>query len=260
MSDIAISISGVINFSANLYRVTEPKGKGESFKLVCPTCDPVTKPSQTYICPSCTGQFPSGELGRAREVGKTLVRVTDEEVAAVRTTDLAEKELRLTPYRTDEVLAAIRPSGECYRIDAVKFKEVASMAFDLVQGTPDTTYLGEMNTGRGGSKVFALSTWNGTLVAQEMARPDEVIDFEPVHVDYDERLLEPSKAFVGLQTAEFTAENFANLRKARLAELDASKGDGTTVPVAVTSAAPSKSDADNLLALLEAQIAASKAS
>lgn len=258
MSDIAVSIHGIINFTANLYRTTEPKNKGESFKLICPTCTDPTKPSQKYLCPSCTGQFSSGECDKAREVGKVLHRVTQEEIDAVKEVTLPEKQLTLQAYPADEVLAAIRPDGVSYRLQPEKFKDVAAMALALVESLPDTVFLGEMNSGRGGEKVFMLTVWHGALVVQEMARPEEVIEFEPDAGSYDQRLIDPARQFVNLQTTSFTAENFASRRKARLAELDVAKVDGTPVPVATK--APEVSATDNLLAMLEAQIAANKAS
>jgi hypothetical protein len=256
MSDVAVSILGIINFSANLIRVTEPKAKGESFKLICPSCTTPTKPSQKYICPDCAGAFSSGELDKAREVGKALHRVTADDVAAVRTTSLPEKEIRLTPYKASEVLPRTQPDGTSYRLDVVKFKDVGAMAVDLVDATPDVVYIGEMNAGRGQEKLYQLVTWNGALILQEIARPDEVVEFETAPVTYDARLLEPAKAWASMQVAEFTADDFASRRKARIAELDAT----VTGNAPATPAAPAKpaGGTDDLLAMLQAQIDANK--
>jgi non-homologous end joining protein Ku len=260
IADVAISISSLINFNADFYRITEAKSsKSEGFKLVCPVCEPVTKPAQKYICPSCSDQFSSGELGKAREINKTLVRVTADEVDNVRSTELPRGELSLSPYKADEVLATIHPDGITYRIQATKFRNIATMATDLVASCPDVMFLGQMNVGRGSEKVFSLAVWNGTLIAQEMARPDEMLDFEPVPESYDNRLLEPAKAFIALQATSFTEDEFASKRKARIAELDAAKSGDVPADTTVPTTKP-VSETDNLLAMLEAQIAASKAS
>lgn len=257
MSDVAVSVLGIINFSASLIRVTEPAGKGESFKMICPTCTDPTKPSQKYICPTCAGSFSSGELDKAREVGKALHRVTAEDVASVRTTSLPEKEIKLVPYKASEVLTRTFADGVAYRIDVTKFKDVGAMAVDLVAATPDLVYVGQMNAGRGTEKLFQLVVWNGALILQEIARPDEVIEFEAPKVEYDARLLEPAKAWATMQVAEFTAEDFASRRKTRLAELDAAVADGAPLPTAAAPAKPA-GGADDLLALLQAQIDANK--
>jgi non-homologous end joining protein Ku len=256
ISDVAVSILGIINFSANLVRVTEPQGKGETFKMICPTCTDPTKPTQKYLCPTCSGQFSSGELDKAREVGKTLHRVSQEDVASVRTTSLPEKEIKLVPYKASEVLTRTFADGVAYRLDVAKFRDVGAMAVDLVAATPELVYVGQMNAGRGTEKLFQLTTWNGALVLQEIARPDEVIEFEAPQVAYDTRLLEPAKAWAAMQVAEFSAEDFASRRKARLAELDATvTGDA---PVAPAAPAKPASGTDDLLAMLQAQIDANK--
>lgn len=260
LTDVAVSIHGVINFTANLYRTTEAKSsKGESFKMICPACTDPTKPSQKYICPACSGQFTSGECDKAREVNKTLVRVTADEVATVREVTLPEKQLQLQAYSAKEVFEVIRPDGDAYRLQPEKFKDVAAMAKALVESLPDTVFIGEMNVGRNSEKVFMLTVWHDTLVLQTMARPDEVLDFEPETVEFDARLLEPARQFVSLQTSAFSKEAFASRRKARLAELDAAKAGDDTVVSAPSAPAP-VSGADSLLALLEAQINAAKAS
>lgn len=259
MSDVAISICDLINFTADFIRVVEPKGKGESFKLICGVCTDPTKPDQKYICPGCSGQFTTGELDRAREVKKVLHRVTEAEIEATRESVLPEKEIHLHPVAAADFYEHSRADGVAYRLSADKLKDVVAMVTDLVTNLKDVVLVGEMNAGRSAEKLFVLTTWKGALVLQEVARPDEVIDFEAVPVTYGEKLLAQATMFVSGQVGEFDAAAFASRRKARLAELDAAKVDGTPVPVAAP-AAPTVSAADNLLALLEAQINASKAS
>jgi enamine deaminase RidA (YjgF/YER057c/UK114 family) len=259
MSDVAISICDLINFTADFIRVVEPKGKGESFRLICPTCTDPTKPSQKYLCDGCKGQFSSGDLDRAREVGKVLHKVTAQEIEATRETLLPEKEIHLHPVSAADFYEHSRADGVAYRLSADKLKDVVAMVTDLVANLKDVVLVGEMNAGRSAEKLFVLTTWKGALVLQEVARPDEVIPFDAEQVTYSDKLLAQATMFVSGQVGEFDAANFANRRKARLAELDAAKSGDTTVPVAAPTA-PTVSAADNLLALLEAQIAASKAS
>jgi non-homologous end joining protein Ku len=257
MSDVAISICDLINFTADFIRVVEPKGKGESFKLICPTCTDPTKPSQKYLCPDCSGQFSSGELDRAREVGKVLHRVTEQEIEAARETTLPEKEIRLHAVPATDFYRHSRADGVAYRLRAEKLKEVSAMVLDLVTNLKDVVLVGEMNAGRSTEKLFVLTVWNGALILQEVARPDEVVPFDPEQVQYNGKLLSQAEKFVTMQVGEFSAADFANRRKQRIAELDAAKTGGTAVSPAVP-AATAVSASDNLLAMLEAQIEANK--
>jgi hypothetical protein len=257
MSDVAVSICDLINFTADFIRVVEPRGKGESFSLICPTCTDPTKPSQKYLCGTCQGQFSTGELDRAREIKKVLHKVTPEEIEAARETLLPEKEIHLHPVSAVDFYQHSRADGVAYRLRADKLGDVVAMITDLVTNLSATVVLvGEMNAGRSTEKLFTLTTWNGALILQEVARPDEVISFTAEKVDYNDKLLTQATMFVSGQVGEFDAANFANRRKQRIAELDVAKAGGTTV--SATPAAPKANASDSLLALLEAQIASSK--
>ena len=251
-SDVRFTL-GLINFQADLMPLTESIVKDTAFKLICPTCPDPIKPEQQYACPSGHGPFKTGDLDRAREVGKdNLVRVTEDEVKSVKEPTLPPKQMVISVFSAVEVEEATRPNGAAYRLRADNAKETTSLVADLLLDGK-YAFVGEANIGRSGQKLYRLSVWKGDLVLEELARPEEVVAFTPAHVSYDARLLDMARTFCATQAEAFDPAAYKNLVRERAKALDAAKASGQPTPV--TPATPASTPTDDLLALLEASIA-----
>lgn len=257
-SDVSFTVLGLISFQADLMPLTESTVKEISFKLVCPDCAEPTKLDQKYLCPAGHGPFSTSDAARAKEVQKDrLVHVTAEEIKAVKEPTLPAKEMTVSVFPAAQVDDATRPSGLAYRVRAEKNLPVVSMIADLVTGG-DFALIGELTLGRSGQKLYRLSTWKGELVLEELARPDEVIEFAATTVPYDAKLLDQAKQLASLQAGDFDPVQFRDQARERAHALDEAKLAGAPAPKPA-AALPAKEGTTDLLAALEASIAASKA-
>lgn len=256
-SDVSFTVLGLISFQADLMPLTESTAKEISFKLVCPECAEPTKVDQKYLCPNEHGPFVTGDCGRAKEVGKALVKVTDEDIKALKEPTLPAKEMSISVFPAAQVDASTRPSGAAYRLRAEKNLPVVAMVAALV-ADGEFAFVGEMNLGRSGQKLYRLATWRGELVAEELARPDEVVEFAATAVAYEPKVLDQAKQLAALQVGDFDPVQFRNLVRERAAALDEALLSGApTATVATLS--PAKDPVVDLMAALEASIAAAKA-
>lgn len=261
-SDVNFTLFGLVNFTADLLPLTESKKEAE-YRMVCAACmgeDPKGTPSkldQRYLCSHDEkhGPFMSGDAARAVELGtgknKSLVYVTDEEIATVKEPSLPPKQMSLNVVPTAQLEEATRPSGKAYRLVAEKGEQVVRMIADLIAAEPEYAFVGECNVARSQS-FYRLVTWKGDIIMQEMARPDEVIEFEPTPVQYDPRVLDQAKKLVAATVENFDPIAFRNTVRERARALTDAKSNGLPAPVAAAVAAPASSGMDDLLALLEA--------
>jgi non-homologous end joining protein Ku len=253
-SDVSVSLLGLINFQVDLLPIAQSASSGPSFKMICVTCPKPTPVNQNYSCGKGHGPFKQADLPKALEVGKTLQRVTLEEITALREPQLPPKELSLSAFPTEQVEAATRPGGSTYRVRAERNQALVQMVTDLV-ASGEATFLGELNLS-GTQKLYRLAVWKDTLVLEELVRPDMVHPFEATPTLYDARLLEQARQLTEIQLDDFDPVQYRNFVRERTVAL-AAKADGAPVVAAVP--APVKDPAADLLAALEAAVAAKAA-
>jgi hypothetical protein len=258
VSDLQVTVLGLISFQADLLPITESPAKAQSFRLVCPECDVPTPSIQGYTCPSGHGPHSSGEMLRAQEVDKELHFVTAEEIAEVKTTDLPPKVANFDLYPTRDVLAATYPTGVTYRVRTDQVIDSIKVIVSMVrEGT--YSFVGEVNLGaRSGQKVFKLSEWQGNLLFEELARPEQVIPVEPADLNVNPALVEKANMLAATQVEDFDAAKFTSRTRERaLALADSKRGQDSTVAASAPTATKVDSAAD-LMSLLEQALGGDK--
>jgi DNA end-binding protein Ku len=242
-------------FTASLIPVKESSKPVASFTSVCPHCEATTKLNQKMYCPNDEkhGPFGKNDVAKGREVSKgKYIKVTDEEIAAIKEPTLQANLLELTAFRSEQVDAATRPTGTAYFI-AVTEGSTAKMLFDLLATNPDKALVGELTLATT-QKMFRLSTWNRSLFLQELIRPTEIA--APVEVggtEYKERLFALYNELLEEAVEDFDPLAFTSRVRARIAELDSQLGAQLET---VTARDVSNATLDGLEALLAAKRAA----
>lgn len=228
------------------------------FRLVIPADvepDPVN-PVQMYVHPDDTdGTGPVrmwrvNELDKAREVGKTLHRVTPDEIEAAKETLLPTGVMAVRVVPADEFESQSRPDGAFYRLRpkgnaAVYAAFVARIALDT-----DLAYITEL-TMRGWQKFYRVVSWNGTLCLQEHVRPFEFAPAETYSADYPPELCDKFGEAFRATVESFDPDEYRNFLRDRAAELDAAKADPNAAPIVPAKPKPVVDDTAGLMALLD---------
>lgn len=258
-SDVNLSFFGIMNLSVDLFPTKEtPRSE---FSLACPVCAEPTKLKQQYVCekdPS-HGPFQSGDAARVKEIDGVLYPVTADEVADLKAATLPPKDAKVSVFPAPQVEERTRPTGNAYRVKpkVSSALPVYAMIRDLVQN-PAYAFVLEL-TLRGTQKMYRVETWAGHLVLQELARPEETRSADPIESTYDSKLLATAKTLAETQIEEFDPETFRSAVKQRIAEFaEQKKTEGGGTPTKKPTPASGKSGEDDLLATLEAAIAAAK--
>lgn len=273
-SDVTLSfLGGLTNVIVDLVPITEPKKSPLTLRQICPECQndgELNKPRQRYICtehpadhhaPGDDYGFSSGELSKAQEIGTgknaKLFPITPEEIEAVKEPELPEKEITFEVVPAEQFERTTRPTGGAWRIRAESNLPVVAMLTDLVSD-PAVAMIGEINMGsRSGQKFVRATVWNGCMVLQEHARPEEVYPADPVEAEYPAVLLERASAFVQNSVTDFDPEAHASSVRARAKELaDAKLANPDAAVVSLPSAKPKADATQDLLAALEASLEA----
>lgn len=204
------------------------------------------------------GPFTVGEAARAKEIAKVLYRVTEDEIAEVKETDLPEKQGDVEVFPAEQIERATMPSGSIYRLRPKGGLPLYAMLLDLV-GDTAKAYIVELNL-RGGQKLYRVAVEtdgaNRQLVLHELIRPGDLAPFDALVLpSYDGRLLDQAGQLVDARIEDFDPSKFENGVKARAKALAESKRDPSLEPAPRTKAAkPEDTGGDELLALLEAAV------
>ncbi len=221
--------------------------------VVCPECTEPNKLSQRYFCDDPEhGPYSLNEAARAREIDKVLYLISEEEIAALKTPELpAEAGLALQPFSAVDVAAHTIPNGTSYRLRPRSSLAIYAMLTQLA-ADPNRAYIGEVNL-RNSQKLFRVQSWNGQMLAVELARPDELAPVDEFDNTYDERLLATAEALLA-DVQPFDPEAFRNVVRERAAALDESKRDPNAVPV--SNPKPVQVEVNDLLSQLQAAVSA----
>jgi non-homologous end joining protein Ku len=256
-SDVAIGL-GLIRTTVDVVPARRSDGEAK-FKLICPHCTTPTRGAQTYICTHDEDhQFTSDEADRAIEVDKVLKRVTTDEIAAIKETDLPPGEINFTPVPAAEIEAATLPSGALYRLRPKADNDQAYGLFAAIVSDPAWAFIGEL-TMRSSQKFYRASVWKGQVVLQELVRPSEFHDADSINITIDPRLAAVSAKLVETLAESFDPEAFANRVRDRALALAEAKRSGAPAPAKPKPVKPTADPTAQLLAMLEGSIAAAEA-
>ncbi len=241
--------------------VFPPKITSSEEKLVsvCPGCEDTHQVEQFYQCPDVEEHtFKMGELDKAKDVDGTLVRVSAEEAAAARESELPKNVLDINVHAAEEILGKTIPSGTTYVYRPKTGAKFYGVLIDLIQKRPDLVFMGHMNL-RGKDKFMKVSVaLNGQLVLTEMMWPEEVDFYSSPEKEYKESLLPIAEQIVDQAVAPFDPDSYKKVSKERMAALVEAKASGAPAPKKVTK---SKVDDDDALeAMLLASLEQAKAS
>jgi non-homologous end joining protein Ku len=257
-SDVAIGL-GLIRTTVDVVPARRSDGEAK-FKLICPSCDTPTRGAQTYICThDDTHHFTSDQADRAIEVDKTLKRVTADEIAEIKDTELPAGEINFLVVPAGEVEAVTLPSGALYRLRPKAENDQAYGLFAALVSDPNFAFIGEM-TMRSNQKLYRASVWRGQVVLQELVRPSEFHEADPININIDPRLTAVSAKLVETLAEPFDPEAFANRVRERALALAEAKRSGAPAPAKPKPITPTAVDpTDQLLAMLTASVEAAQA-
>lgn len=286
-SDVIV-VAGGVSFEVNFF---PPRKSTNDMKLesTCPACyaaDPLSEPIKTEVFHHCGrgiaahGPFKYGDLVRATKDDDGDLRVigTVEEVKAVRgidddpdNEDVADNTFHLVAHPAADVENSTYPLGTPYIMRPVPGKPTAIFPFfqELVgndgrytvgkgKAAKQMVLIGEV-TLKGNRKLMQLRTWNGQLVCQELVRPEDLHEFEPVATKKDARFADLVTASLENCEEDFDPENFENEARKRLAAFREMRLADSTASVTVMptrAAVPVAQDDDALLLQLQASVAA----
>jgi len=262
-SDFAFSL-GLVTLKADLVPAKQTGSDAESqFNTLCNDCPTPTKPNQVYVCPNDAthGPYKMGELTRrGKEVDGTLVEVTAEELAAVKTGDVAEKAFAISIFPADQVDKVTLPGDAVYRIRPRKDASPAEYkTYGLLRelaADPTKALLGEFILKSGSTpKMGRLLVFNGQIVLQTLIRPSDLAPTDSIDdVPLSEKEQALATTLANSLIEDFDPATWTNKVRERAKALLAAKADGNdaAVAAATTVAEPTTTDlADLLGAMLE---------
>lgn len=250
VSEFQIAL-GPIRLTGKLVKVTR-SGSDEyrRFTSVCPDCQNPTPVFQQYVCTADpTHVHPMGELDKAKDIDGTLVRMTVEDIAEAKTSDLPSNRFVATVHPADEVLNSTYDSDNAYLfLPSDDDPEALAMLTHVIDKS-GKAFIAMVNL-RNNEGLFRLTTWRGYVVVQKLYWPDDCNSFDDVTAECDEVLAAAGQSFVDKITKPFDADEYKSSVKERLLEMEQAAVSGTPVPARERTAAANRPG--TLLSLLEA--------
>ncbi len=248
-------------------------GNNTRFTSCCPldAADGTAVPVETrYICPNHPGQlFPASEVVKAAKdaAGGLALVGTSQEIAAVKETrdDPTEKPyLELHSHLAADLARhtvmgttsyVFRPAGrnELYGVLTAILGQDGRISCEDGQ---DRVLIGTVRIRT--PKLVMLRAWGDELLLQEIDWPENLRAFEPIAREVNDRYVTLTRSLVEESSQPFSGDIYHNAAKRQLGEFVAARlADPNAVHVPSAPTAPA--GADDLLASLEASIAAAKA-
>jgi non-homologous end joining protein Ku len=261
--------SGTLTFQLGLFSLTAEavpvrvtSVRPAALKQICPDCLPTpVAPKQIYRC-DAGHEHPSAELAKARPEGtgkaQKLIPLTQAEVDAIKAPgpDYVEGVMEIQVCDAAELDAATLPDDAAYRVrpDAKSVKNYA-LLMDMC-GDASTALYGVVKVGSSAPKPYRLRVWEGQLTMQSLIRPENIADRDNIEQpEANDKLRNMAAMLVEQVKAPFDAKLLADSRVERLAAILAAKETGASA-VEAPLAAPSTDN--DLMAMLEASLAAAK--
>jgi DNA end-binding protein Ku len=246
ISDFNLQV-GPISITGSLTPLVSTESREATrFPFICPTCEPVTPVSQSYVCPE--GHTNSvGDLARSRELPDgTLVRLSEEEYAAVRVPDLPANVLRVSVHPAEQVSLVDHGTSYCFQPPVID--PTFAALIKLIQDS-DKAFLGVANL-RGHEGLFQLSVFEGNLILAKKTWPESINEFITPDVAPDMAIVGAAGGMLDRISSDFDPENFRSQHVARAKELTARLAGDQTVQHAESNTTESPASREDLLAIL----------
>lgn len=253
--DIRLTL-GLAGTTGNLKPLRSSE-KADSFCILCPSCTTPTKVEQRLVCENGHGPFLPNECeDRGKKVGDVLYALTGEEVEAARRSEFEGTTLELRVHPADQVEEATRPTGIAYAFLPTASKDpFYGILCELVDSL-GTALVGVLVL-RGKEKLFRIVREAHGLSLVELCRPEEMHRFEPVEQPFDPALMDLARKMVEAAKRDFDVDEYRDGTTDRVAAIIEAKANGAPVTLAPRAAA--KPQGEDLLAALEASLAAAQA-
>lgn len=271
---------GLLSMTGELQTVrvtadTRDGGANTRFTSCCPTDaanQTAVKLDTRYVCPNHPGQlFEAAQVAKAATVDGELKLVgSSADVAAARaaTPEDDKKSLELHPHLASELARHTVMGATCHVFRPAGRSPAYALLTELIgqdgritcEDGQERLLIGVITLKT--PKLVMLRTWGDELVLQEIEFPENLRSFEPIERAIDpqhDKLLATVRTLVQESSQPFDPTSYTNTAKASLgAFVQARLADPTAV--AVTAPAPAAaSGGEDLMAALEASIAAAKA-
>jgi non-homologous end joining protein Ku len=195
-----------------------------------------------------------------RKVGDGIVKVSRDAVVAARKSVLPQKELSLQVHSREEVEKHTFPKGNAYVFMPTGSSPLAGILLDILKKRPDICLIAKTNLRNADHLVMLDVELNDQLVVREMMWPEDMKHFPAVsHDKTTPKLLAQAEMLLEASIEPFDDNEYKKDSRERITTLveDAASGKAPSK----TAAKAKKKDAEqDLSALLEAAIAAKKAS
>jgi non-homologous end joining protein Ku len=270
---------GLMSVTGDLYnavgeRAQDDKPVKVSLTSCCPTCHEedaaAVKIGTAYVCDKGHGPFKRNEVLKATGTGKNLTIVADAETITDQRKAVAEetgpgRTCTLVAYPAEDVLASTFPVAT----PLVFEPSDPSQTFELFRlagedgristEVGDVVLIGEVQLRSDApAKLVTLRTRQGLLLLQELARPEDVRDFDaPATVDVAEAWSTQFVQVLTLTRETWDASSHRSVVKDRVAELIASLTGEDAKILPLSPVGEDKEDVD-VSAQLAAMIAAAK--
>ena len=250
VSDFTLQV-GPISTNGFLTTLVKPERENK-YKSVCPLCEEPHTVKQQYICTNEAeannpkhGPFVQNDLTvKARETDEGLVKVTKEELEAVRISDLPLNVFRATVHPREEVEQHTYSGDKAYVFTPSHPDEYFALLVSMV-GNPDNAFVAICNVKKN-EGFYRLKVWNGNIVLEKLLWPESLNGFEPLNLETDERVVGAADAMIDRIRTPFDPEDYRSSVLDRLRAINEALG-GTPDPKKVK--APKEHKVDLLSAL-----------
>lgn len=241
---------GLVSVQIKLYKATENHDMSFS-QFHGADCGKI---SYAKTCADCGEVVPQADIVKGTKVGDTLVTVTDDEIKSLQ--GEMDKEITVLQFVDPAEINPVAYESSYYAVPSGSANGYA-LLMEAMRST-DKVAICQV-TLRSKTSLAALRILDNRVLAMSvLSWPDEirtpafdVLD-KPVSVKDNE--LAVAKMLVESMSGTFKPENFSDDYQDRLKELIAAKADGT--PFVPVQAQPVTEDVTDLMAMLEASIAA----
>lgn len=233
--------------------------------MVCPDCpdDDAAKMEQFYVgscghTPKDAKGFKTGGCAKGVAVGSKWKKVDEDALEEALTSDIQKNQMEVLIRPAAEVDSQTWPSGTSYWAEAPKGSEKFVAVFADLAASPDYALIGLLVL-RGTERLYRLRPLNGGIVLQQILRPQEMHQYTADLPPLDEQVRKTLPLIVEGQVAPFDPEAFRSEAVARVkAMLAEVSEDGTGATITTLPTAP-KQDSGDVMAALEAMLAANQA-
>lgn len=218
-----------VNLVGKLITVRRTGSATESaLKNICPKCSDPTLPEQFYICPNHTDKYKSGDLDKAKKVGQKLIRVDKGQAQGAKESSLPLNVLDLTIHPAAEVEAQTYGSANAYLFIPNLQNKQYGVLVDIIKSSP-YAFIGPVNI-KHHETLVRLTTWQGFLVVQQLLYPEDLSEVDVPQYEHSADFVATLQEFVAKNVKEFSAEDYKNDTKLRMAQLVEATASGQDLP------------------------------